>query len=73
MHPSSHPLMQIEATEALLEALAKLSSAAPDAMLSSDEAFEIAALKFLTARALQVVARSSERPALFEQPPVSPK
>jgi hypothetical protein len=47
MHPSSHPqIIQVEPTRVLLEALIKSATAPANAALSSDEAFEIAALKF---------------------------
>jgi hypothetical protein len=56
--------MQIEATAALLEVLTKLSTAAAAGTLSKDEAFELAALRFLTARALQVAARGRQARAV---------
>lgn len=53
--------MQIEATHALLEALTKLTEAAAPGTLSNSEAFELAALRFLTARAMHMAARRSVR------------
>lgn len=58
MHSSSLPLMHIEASDALLQALTKVNEAVAPGMLSNDEAFELAALRFLAARALHMAARS---------------
>lgn len=63
MHASSLPLMHIEATDALLQALTKVNEAVPSGVLSNDEAFELAALRFLAARALHTAARSDPDPA----------
>jgi hypothetical protein len=57
MHSSSLPLMHIEATDALLQALTKVNEAVAPGVLSNDEAFELAALRFLAARALHMAAR----------------
>jgi hypothetical protein len=57
---SNPPMFRVDATEALLTALTKLGASAAPGSLSSDEAFAIAALKFLTVRAL-ITARSSSR------------
>ncbi len=52
--------IEIEASEALLSALVKLLDGGDVAALSRDEAFELAALRYLNARALQITARRSE-------------
>jgi hypothetical protein len=60
---SSHPpvfRVEVKNASALLSALTKLSEAAVPGTLSRDEAFAIAALKYLTAGTL-IAARSSER------------
>ena len=57
---SNPPMFRVEATEALLTALTKLGEAVAPSILSNDEAFAIAALRFLTARTL-ITARSSSR------------
>ena len=59
MQSMSQPLMQIAASESLLQALTKLSHAADPGALSAEEAFELAALRFMTARALLRAARGS--------------
>jgi hypothetical protein len=60
MHFSSRSLtLQIEASDTLLEALAISSDAAKES-LSRDQMFEIAALRYLVARALHIAARSCE-------------
>jgi hypothetical protein len=58
---SAPELLQIEASDALLSALVKLTAAGTTVVvLSRDEAFELAALRYLTARALHIAARCSE-------------
>jgi len=60
MHFSSRsPMLQMEASDVLLEALVACSEVAKDA-LSRDQAFEIAALRYQVARALHIAARRNE-------------
>jgi hypothetical protein len=52
-------MLQMEASDVLLEALVACSEVAKDA-LSRDQAFEIAALRYQVARALHIAARRNE-------------
>jgi hypothetical protein len=57
---SAPEMLQIEASDALLSALVKLTAGTAVVVLSRDEAFELAAVRYLTARALHIAARRSE-------------